>query len=247
MPQGMLTGQDLPPVATLALLPAPSSCPGCRCFVVEAGYEVCSTGSAWVANGAGALLAQAKSYADTQDSGHASNRSAHGLGVSTAHVEAAKSALVECSNIDECMEWADKMAALASYAKQVDDDDLELHARRIRARAIRRCGELLKEIQPAHGANQNIADGSVSNVQSRTAAARQAGLSERQQVTAMRVANIPQRDFEEQIEAPTPPTITRLADSIERDINSKQISSQAASLSATSTVSGRSLSIQVAG
>ena len=89
MPQGMLTGQDLPPVATLALLPAPSSCPGCRCFVVEAGYEVCSTGSAWVANGAGALLAQAKSYADTQDSGHASNRSAHGLGVSTAHVEAA--------------------------------------------------------------------------------------------------------------------------------------------------------------
>lgn len=38
-----------------------------------------------------------------------------------------------------------------------------------------------------------------------------------------------------------------LADSIERDINSKQISSQAASLSATSTVSGRSLSIQVAG
>ncbi len=61
----MLTGQDLPPVATLALLPAPSSCPGCRCFVVEAGYEVCSTGSAWVANGAGALLAQAKSYADT--------------------------------------------------------------------------------------------------------------------------------------------------------------------------------------
>lgn len=89
MPQGMLTGQDLPPVATLALLPAPSSCPGCRCFVVEAGYEVFSTGSAWVANGAGALLAQAKSYADTQDSGHASNRSAHGLGVSTAHVEAA--------------------------------------------------------------------------------------------------------------------------------------------------------------
>ena len=121
MPQGMLTGQDLPPVATLALLPAPSSCPGCRCFVVEAGYEVCSTGSAWVANGAGALLAQAKSYADTllaqaksyadtqdaqaksyadtQDSGHASNRSAHGLGVSTAHVEAAEVAPGPHSNL----------------------------------------------------------------------------------------------------------------------------------------------------
>lgn len=68
-----------------------------------------------------------------------------------AKYEAAKAALVACSNIDECMEWADKMAALASYAKQVDDDELELHARRIRARAIRRCGELLKEIQPSQG------------------------------------------------------------------------------------------------
>lgn len=128
-----------------------------------------------------------------------------------AKYEAAKNALVECSNIDECMEWADKMAALASYAKQVDDDDLELHARRIRARAIRRCGELLKEIQPAHGANQNISGGAPTKV-TRSTAAREAGLSRDQQVTAMRVANIPQRDFEEQIEAPTPPTITRLAE-----------------------------------
>ena len=29
-----------------------------------------------------------------------------------------------CSSLDECKEWADKAAALASYGKQMDDDTL---------------------------------------------------------------------------------------------------------------------------
>lgn len=52
--------------------------------------------------------------------------------------EAAKSALANCVSLDECMDWANKAEALASYAKQADDDTLEKTARRIRARAIRR-------------------------------------------------------------------------------------------------------------
>ena len=42
-----------------------------------------------------------------------------------ATYEAAKTALMECDRIDECMAWADKMAALASYAKQIEDEELE--------------------------------------------------------------------------------------------------------------------------
>lgn len=42
-----------------------------------------------------------------------------------ATYEAARTALSECARIDECQGWADKAAALASYAKQADDKQLE--------------------------------------------------------------------------------------------------------------------------
>ena len=52
--------------------------------------------------------------------------------------ESAKTALSECVALDECKSWADKAAALASYAKQANDDELMKMATRIRDRAIRR-------------------------------------------------------------------------------------------------------------
>lgn len=65
--------------------------------------------------------------------------------------EQAKQALAECTRIDECKSWADKAQALASYAKQAKDDSLRKCADRIQARAIRRAGELLKQIEPSKG------------------------------------------------------------------------------------------------
>ncbi|MDC7742834.1 hypothetical protein [Rhizobium binxianense] len=126
--------------------------------------------------------------------------------------ERATQAIAECDRIDECKSWSDKAAALASYARQADDKTLENYAMRIRSRAIKRAGELLKGFQPAHGANQNITDGTGTKVPTRTDAARQAGMSERQQVTAIRVANIPIEEFERQVESEKPPTITQLAE-----------------------------------
>ena len=41
-----------------------------------------------------------------------------------AAYETAKQALAECSRIDECQNWADRAAALASYARQARDDTL---------------------------------------------------------------------------------------------------------------------------
>jgi len=128
--------------------------------------------------------------------------------------ETAKNALAECQAIDECKDWADKAAALASYARQSEDLELEKMAARIRARAMRRAGELLKQIEPATGKNnqyQQVKSDGVDSFQSRTEVAQRAGMSERQQVTAVRVASIPERQFTEQVESANPPTLTELA------------------------------------
>jgi hypothetical protein len=55
---------------------------------------------------------------------------------------------------------------------------------------VRRCGELLKQIEPALGAIQNIRDGGVPKV-TRANAAKDADLSKRQIKTAVRVADVP--------------------------------------------------------
>jgi hypothetical protein len=125
--------------------------------------------------------------------------------------EAACTALAECQRIDECKEWADKAAALASYARQAEDEELEAMCRRIRLRALDRVGELLRQIEPAHGANQNIGDGGDPNVLTRKQVADEAGLSERQRKTALRINNVPREEFEEAVKSDNPPTASELA------------------------------------
>lgn len=123
----------------------------------------------------------------------------------------AKSALYTCVSIDECQSWADKAAALASYAKQAEDEELMKMAIRIRDRAIRRAGELLKQIPPARGANQNIGGGVPTKVLTRKDAAEGAGMSRDQMHTALRVANVPADKFDKMVEGEEPPTVTALA------------------------------------
>lgn len=126
---------------------------------------------------------------------------------------AAVNALAECSRIDECQQWADKAEAMASYAKQAKDDSMRKMADRIQARAIRRCGELLKQIPDNNRGRppKDIPDGTVTNI-TRTEAAADAGLSERQKVTALRVASVPESEFTAQVESDNPPTVTSLAE-----------------------------------
>lgn len=125
--------------------------------------------------------------------------------------ERAKIALEECESIDECKDWADKSAALASYARQAKDDTLHTLATRIAARAIRRCGELLKTFQaPGARTDQPPAGGHGRLTQRQ--AAEDAGLSEHQELQAVRVANVPADEFEAAIESDDPPTITALAE-----------------------------------
>jgi len=135
--------------------------------------------------------------------------------VSTARLpvtyKSAKSALAECSRIDECQDWADKMQAMASYARQAEDDSLRKMCDRIQGRAIRRCGDLLAAIEPAPGGRPAKTNDGGDTSYSRKAVATEAGLSERQRNTALRVANIPAEEFEAAIESDDPPTVTELA------------------------------------
>ena len=124
--------------------------------------------------------------------------------------EHAKTALEECSNLDECRDWAKKAEALASYAKQAGDDSLRKMADKIQARAIRRCGQLLGEIEANQGGRPTKLGGAPPQV-SRSQAAREAGMSREQKQTALRVANVPTDTFEAAVESDDPPTVTALA------------------------------------
>ncbi len=122
----------------------------------------------------------------------------------------AQRALQECSQIDECVDWADKAHALASYAKQAKDETLERMAQRIKARAIRRCGQLLKQIEPQQGGDRR-SKGRCPPLD-RKRAASDAGLSDDQRKTAIRVANVEGEDFETMVEADSPATVTEIAE-----------------------------------
>jgi hypothetical protein len=128
-----------------------------------------------------------------------------------ATYQAAQKAIFKCSRVYECKSWADKAAALASYARQARDHTLRMMAERIQARAVRRCGELLKQVPNGQGSrNQHgqLRDGAVT----RHKAAVDAGLSERQRVTALRLAALPAPKFEALVESDSPPTVTQLAE-----------------------------------
>jgi hypothetical protein len=56
-----------------------------------------------------------------------------------------------------------------------------------------------------------LQDGTVPQL-GRIAVAEAAGLSERQRKTALRVASVPQEDFDRQVESDDPPTVTQLAE-----------------------------------
>ena len=83
-------------------------------------------------------------------------------------------------------------------------------ATRIRDRAIRRAGELLKQIEPQKGGDRKSDEYQTAGtgpLMSRKEAGEAAGMSKRQAVTAIRVANVPAADFEKQVESPNPPTV----------------------------------------
>lgn len=68
------------------------------------------------------------------------------------------------------------------------------------ARAIRRCGELLKQVEEAKRGPKQLSDSGGTKF-GHMATAELAGLSRRQTITAIRVAAVPRERFEAQVES----------------------------------------------
>jgi len=115
----------------------------------------------------------------------------------------------------------DGAEALASYAKQAEDDALLKTAARIRACAIRRCGELLRAIKAASNQHDSASRARGGAPTSRSQAARDAGLSRDQKRDAIRVARIPEPEFEPAVESEDPPTVTQLAERSKAEVGER--------------------------
>jgi hypothetical protein len=156
-----------------------------------------------------------------------------------AMYEAARRAVELCDSTDEVKGWADKHAALAAYARMRDDRDLHNYALRIQLRAERRYGQLHKQLFP-NRSKENLVQNRPSNPDHRqdadvpsgnpaekrpdvrqdgtvppvtgVQAAAQAGVTECQLKTSLRIAAVPEEDFNRQVENPNPPTKSQLAE-----------------------------------
>ena len=128
----------------------------------------------------------------------------------------ARTALQAAVDVDECKDYADKAAALATYAKQSNDHELEKMAAKIRGRAVRRMGEILNDMESARGGDRGGGRGNQGEARrplvSRKQAAEDAGISEHQQKQAQNVAKVPEAEFEAAIESDNPPSVKALAD-----------------------------------
>jgi hypothetical protein len=63
----------------------------------------------------------------------------------------AKHALAKCERVDECVKWKSQASALASYGRQMKDQDMIHMAQRILDRASARGGELLAQMKKGAG------------------------------------------------------------------------------------------------
>jgi len=128
-------------------------------------------------------------------------------------------ALEECNSLDEIKDYSDKMTALALYYKQANDSVLENLATRIKHRAKRRMGDLLKQFNARGFYNGNQYTGNIGEKEdtlhssnSLNLAAASIGLSEWETKQSIRLSNIPEQKFEELIESDKVPTTSQLAD-----------------------------------
>ena len=123
----------------------------------------------------------------------------------------AVTALKNCIDIDEVKDWKDKMAAIASYWRQTNDETMFNMAQKIRAQSYRRMGELLSEFDARPNTLKQNAERVVDVPFGKNDIAKQNGLSERETKTATRLSNIPEPIFNDLLEAEKVPTITELA------------------------------------
>ncbi|PPC87453.1 MAG: hypothetical protein CTY39_02650 [Hyphomicrobium sp.] len=124
----------------------------------------------------------------------------------------AKKALGECVRLDECKTWLDKAAAIKAYARMANDADLEKEATRVRAWAKRRMGQIIEAVEPLHTGRPSTKNRACARPNSRTrkSVIEAAGIGETSAKEAVRIASIPQAEFDAKVESDNPPSIVDL-------------------------------------
>jgi hypothetical protein len=118
----------------------------------------------------------------------------------------AREALVACVEVDEVKVIDDKFTALAMYAKQARNKDLEILAQRITLRAERRMGELFEEMR--EGGKKGTGPFS---------AAAEHGISKEVTVRAVKLARAPAEAFEEKLNTGNVSNKTKFAKELDTD------------------------------
>jgi hypothetical protein len=116
--------------------------------------------------------------------------------------EAARRALAEAHRVDEVKDIKDKAEALRHYARQRSDNELETRAAEIKLRAIRRIGELSRELEKSQP-RENNGRLATSGKTAKAKILKEAGLSTSTAHRCEQIAEIPQAEFEHYIETKT--------------------------------------------
>jgi hypothetical protein len=118
-----------------------------------------------------------------------------------AKYEQARNALATCQRVDEAKDIRDQAEALRVYARQRDDQEMEIWVAEIKLRATRRIGEISRDLGKAkQGTAKNGKRGGTNELPpggvSKNDALKSAGLSTQTASICERIASIPEKDFE---------------------------------------------------
>jgi len=132
--------------------------------------------------------------------------------------EAAKQAIIQAESYDEVKDIRDKAVAMQAYAQQAKDTTLERNAARIKLRAERRVGEMLRDMEKAKGGQpyqDNPTGNTVAPVETPTLA--EIGITKRQSSDWQRMADIDEAEFEVRLEDTALSTSSMINKVIEKD------------------------------
>jgi hypothetical protein len=116
-------------------------------------------------------------------------------------------AIAECYSVDAVKDWRDKAKALHVYAQQAQNVELENRALKIRLRAERRAGQLLKETDSAQGKRTDLVG---SNDQVKTLS--DMGISKGQSSDWQRLAEYSDKEFNAVLNSDNKPSTKKLAE-----------------------------------
>lgn len=112
--------------------------------------------------------------------------------------DAARHALCEARKVDEVVDIRDKAEALRLYARQQHDVELEQWVSEIKLRAIRRIGEISRELEKGPSGRASVSLPTAGK--SKTETLKSAGISTSAAHRAEQLASIPTKQFEQCLE-----------------------------------------------